>query len=90
MKNIITLFISGGDKISFEDLLGDVQASIKKVKGVEAIYIDEERLQESWQFSLNKKALLRYNLDSGRLIEQIREAVGPQELGRIRLRGCGS
>lgn len=85
--DIITIFVSGGDTVSFEGLQKDIEKSIKTVKNIESVFIDEDRLQETWQFIPDMKELLKYSIDTGTLVSQLGEYFSPRKLDQIRLSG---
>jgi len=85
--DIITIFISGGDKVSFDELQLDIQKHIEKVKNVESVFIDKERLQSSWQFVVNEEKLVQYGITNFALSAQLRDFFSPQELTQVRLNG---
>jgi multidrug efflux pump subunit AcrB len=86
-ENIATIYVSGGDTLSFSELQGEIESAIKKVEGVEKVYIDEDRYQESWQFELDQKKATSYGFTSGNITSQLGEYFSKQKLTDIRLRG---
>jgi multidrug efflux pump subunit AcrB len=85
--DIITVFVSGGDKISFTELQTEVQKSLKTVKNVESVFIDEDRMQTSWQFIPNEEKLVQYGISKNILAAQLRDFFSEEELTHVRLNG---
>ena len=85
--DIVTIFVSGGDSLSFEEIQEKIRGSLTDLKAVETLYMDPNRFQKSWQFEAKPGALALYDLDHRGLTRQLREHFAPQELLQIRFHG---
>lgn len=87
-QDTVMVYVSGGEKLSFESVQDDLESTLKNVQGVKKIYIDEERLQDTWQFHINKEACVKYGISPAGLIAQISESFAPYEFDeRLQLSG---
>lgn len=85
--DVITVFVSGGDQLSFEELQIEIQAALKGKKHIQTLPISEERMQKSWQFYANKSELLRYQMGYSEVVGQLSEYFSKQELSQLRMEG---
>ncbi|MBT3586128.1 MAG: efflux RND transporter permease subunit [Halobacteriovoraceae bacterium] len=86
-QDIVSIFVSGGDKLSFEDLQEKLRVLLKKVPNVISLGDDSRLFQSSWQFLVNLDELLRYNVTAKSLAQQLSELFSPKELATFRNKG---
>ena len=85
--NLVTIYVSGGDTLSFEEIQDKIRKAVFKVDGVERIYMDPRRFQAAWQYHPDPEKLALYSLQQRNLTRQLRQHFAPQELLRLRYRG---
>lgn len=86
-RDVITVYVSGGDRIGFTEVQDAVRDAVQSVDSVQDIRMDASRFQRSLQFAIDDRAALAYGLDRARIAEQLREHVSRHDLLRIRQRG---
>ena len=86
-RDVITVYVSGGDKIEFERIQNSIREAISSVKSVEDIFMDETRFQKVFKFEPNARKVLSYNLSTSEISAQLREHFSKEELLRIRYNG---
>jgi multidrug efflux pump subunit AcrB len=87
VRDVVTVYVSGGDRIDFTNIQDDIRAALGEVENVKDVFMDDSRFQRSLRFVVDQKAALSYGLSEGALHAQLREAFSRQELLRLRHRG---
>ncbi len=85
--NLVTIYVSGGDTLSFEEIQEKIRKVVFTVTGVERIFMDPRRFQAAWQYHPDPEKLALYSLQQRDLTRQLRQHFAPQELLRLRYRG---
>ena len=85
--DVVTIFVSGGDSLSFEEIQAKIRGRLTDLPSVEKLYMDPNRFQRSWRFEPDPNALALYGIEQRVLTRQLREHFAPQELLRMRYRG---
>lgn len=85
--NQISIYVSGGDKLSFETLQDEINGVASKVDNITKLDVDTNQFQTSWQFFVNKIELVRYGFSTHQIAEQISEFFSSQELITYRYNG---
>lgn len=83
----ISIYVSGGDKLSFEEIQDEVQKVAAKVENIQKLDIESDQFQTSWQFFINKPEMVRYSFSASQIATQISEFFSPQELITYRYNG---
>lgn len=86
-KDTVTVNISGGDSLSFEEVQEKIFQAIKDLDGIEKIYVDDNRYMNSWRFKINKIALEQYKIPLTDFTAQLKQAFGPKDLTTVRMKG---
>ncbi|MBI5509901.1 MAG: efflux RND transporter permease subunit [Deltaproteobacteria bacterium] len=87
VQDVVTVYVSGGDRIELADVLGAIRQATVATEGVRDVFMDESRLQRAFHFVPNETAVLTYGLTVEGIGAQIREHFSKQELVRLRTRG---
>ena len=86
-REVVTVYVSGGDRVGFEAIQEDIRNSLGEVEDVRDVYMDESRLQVGYQFAPDDAQVLAYGLTRGHLQDQLRQYFAANELLRIRRKG---
>ncbi len=86
-QEVVSIYVSGNDRIPFGDIQDGIEEAIERVDGVQDVYMDDDRFQDSWSFVVNHRDVLSYGLSPEGIAAQLRQRVDGPELERIRLRG---
>jgi multidrug efflux pump subunit AcrB len=87
MRDVVTIYVSGSDRVEFTEVQDAIRSSLKKVDNVKDIYMDESRFQRSFRFVTDDRKVLSYGISKTDLYRQLREHFSARELIRIRHRG---
>lgn len=87
MDDVITIYISGRDRMPIQDLQAEMQKLLVKQNGILEVFIDQDKFIESWRFIPNQQELLRHGMGPGSVTLQLRDIFTPQELMTLRLDG---
>lgn len=86
-EDIVTIYVSGGDSLSFEEIQEAIRTEVTELPDVEKVFMDPNRFQPAWKFEPDQETLARYEVDGEALTQQLRNTFAPQELLRMRYRG---
>jgi multidrug efflux pump subunit AcrB len=86
-RDVVSIYVSGSDRIDFDEIQAGIREAISGVEGVKDIYMDDDRFQPSWAFVVDHAAVLSYDLTTHAVAAQLRQRVPGPELERVRLRG---
>jgi multidrug efflux pump subunit AcrB len=86
-RGVVTIYVSGGDRIAFTEIQQRIRDTVKRVENVEDVYMDEARFQRAFAFEADESKVLAYELTKKRLQAQLRQHFARRELLRIRQRG---
>jgi len=86
-EDLINIYVSGGDKLAFEELLSGVEAELKHVPNVASVYIEKDNYQTTWRFQPDYKKLLAYKMSASELVGQLQGFFKPAKLLTVRLSG---
>ena len=86
-RDVVTIYVSGGDRIGFEELQEAIREAIGSVESVKDIFMDESRFQRSVRFEPDSKAVLAYDLSTTQIAAELREHFSQREIARVRHQG---
>ncbi|MFC1678858.1 efflux RND transporter permease subunit [Elusimicrobiota bacterium] len=87
VRDVVTIYVSGGDRIRFETIQEDIRASLGKVESVEDVFMDDSRFQRAFSFDVDEVKALSYGLSKRQVRAQLREHFSRHELLRFRNEG---
>ncbi len=87
VQEVVTVYVSGGDRVELGEVLEAVRGATAKTEGVRGVFMDESRLQRTFHFTPDEAAVLSYGLSVDAVAAQIREHFSRQELTRLRTGG---
>ena len=86
-RDVVTVYVSGGDRIGFEELQEAIRGAIRSVDSVTDIFMDDSRFQRSVRFVPDERAILSYGLGTSAVAAELREHFSTREIARVRHQG---
>lgn len=86
-RDVVKIYVSGTDRIDFHAIEDRIRGALAEVEGVHDVFVDPERLQETWRFQVDHRAVLTYGLTAGAVAAQLRQHVPGPYLERVRVAG---
>lgn len=85
--DVLTVYVSGRDRMPFELLQNEIETLVKDKNGVKEVFIDRDKFIESWRFIPDQQKLLSHGMSPATLTAQLRDIFSPQKLMDMRLEG---
>lgn len=86
-RDIVKIYVSGGDRIDFVKIQERIRSTLKKVESIKDIFMEDSRFQTSFRFVPKDDDLLAHGLTKTSLQMQLREHFAGEELLRLRHQG---
>ncbi|MBX2797360.1 MAG: efflux RND transporter permease subunit [Myxococcales bacterium] len=86
-RDVIQIFVSGTDRIDFHAVEARIAEALQDVDGVQRVFVDPDRLQQTWRFAVDLRAAQTYGLSADAIAAQLRQHVPGPYLDRVRLAG---
>lgn len=79
-SNIVEILVSSNAPFNVNEISDQIKSSLKGVKKIESVELDESEFTDSWTFIPNKKEIYNHGLSLSNLASQIRAYIGKSTL----------